>query len=107
MCFDPNTIAQFDKTGDGAMSWCDAMNENGDKRIAFNPLVSTYKIAFHKLKVQQIGLNLCSENPTIFAPKAIAISKSPVCTTSSPDITILMSVDLSMPTIIFLQGKLF
>ena len=72
------------------------MKENGDKGIVFYPLVADSKVPDFELIVQYINLNLRAENPAIFTPKAIAVSKSPVCTTSSPDTTILISVDSSM-----------
>ena len=48
-----------------------------------------------------------AKNSTIFAPKAIGISKSPVCTTSSPDITILTLVDSSTRMRMQLLDKAF
>lgn len=41
----------------------------------------------------------------IFGPKATALSKSPVCTISSPVTTILILVDLSIQTLLPLLDK--
>lgn len=81
------------------------MKKNGDKGIVFYPLIADSKVPDFERIVQYINLNLRAENPAIFAPKAIAISKSPVCTTSSLDTTILMSADSSMLTLLPQPGR--
>ena len=72
------------------------MNENGDQGIVFYPLAADSWETVFELIVQYFNLNLRAENAAIFDPKATALSKSPVCTTSSPDTTILRAVDSSM-----------